>query len=236
MRVGVIIDGTGRDGVGSTDLSASGLVLCQTLIRALPVTGGSISVVGESGQHSTVAASDRLAAELEAWQFELGEGPHWDALRTEQPVLMPDLDKTANQGTWPSLLARLELSGASGLFAFPLHLGAAIIGVADLYSRSPSIPWPDGTVQLAQDLADSVAAPAVRLATHSAAADVSHTGQLAVELRREEHQATGMVMVQLDCSASDALIRMRGEAFASGVPLDALARLVIQRRINFADL
>lgn len=200
------------------------------------MAGASISVVAESGQHCTVAATDRLAAEVETWQFELGEGPHWDALRTEQPVLVPDLDAATHQRTWPSLLARLELSGAGGLFAFPLHLGAATIGVADLYSHSPSTPWPDDTAQLAQDLADRVAAPAVRLATQSADADASQAGQLAVELRREVHQAAGMVMVQLDCSASDALIRLRGEAFASGVPLDALAKLVIQRRIDFATL
>jgi hypothetical protein len=45
-----------------------------------------------------------------------------------------------------------------------------------------------------------------------------------------------MVMVQLDCSASTALLRLRGQAFASGVPLAGLAREVITRRFDFGQL
>ena len=91
-------------------------------------------------------------------------------------------------------------------------------------------------IDLAQDLALSVAARAVRLATRSAEAATSTTGRNAVELRREVHQATGMVMAQLDCNASTALLRLRGQAFAFGVPLDGLAREVITRRFDFGQL
>lgn len=218
---------------GDDDLDANpGRALCTVFVNALPVSGASISVVGESGQHSTIGASDRLAAEVEAWQFELGEGPHWDALRTDRPALVYDLDDAAH--TWPALLGRILTGNVGALFAFPLQLGAATVGVADLYSRTSTAPWPAETVQAARNLADRVTAPAVRLATRSAAAEVSEVGGFAVELRREVHQAAGMVMVQLDCTASAALLRLRGEAFASGVPLSTLARQVIQSRIDFS--
>lgn len=166
----------------------------------------------------------------------MGEGPHWDALRTDQPALIYDLHDPACKESWPALVGRMDASDASGLFAFPLQLGAATIGVADLYSRTSSAPWPVETVQLARDLADRVTASAVRLATRSATAEISQVSGFAVELRREVHQAAGMVMVQLDCTASVALLRLRGEAFASGVALTTLARNVIGGRVDFARL
>ncbi|WP_297344890.1 GAF and ANTAR domain-containing protein [Amnibacterium sp.] len=213
-----------------------GRALCRMFIDALPVAGASISVVTERGSHSVVGASDALAVKLEALQFELGVGPHWEALRTEGPAFLWDAADMAGPNAWPTLALETVRCGAGALFALPLRLGAATVGVADLYSRSPVERWSDEMIDVAQDLALSVAGRAVRLATRSAEAATSRTGRNAVELRREVHQATGMVMVQLDCSASTALLRLRGQAFASGVPLAGLAREVITRRFDFGQL
>jgi hypothetical protein len=213
-----------------------GRALCRVLMDALPVAGASISVVTERGSHSVVGASDALAAKLEALQFELGVGPHWEALRTDRPAFLWNAADVAQLSAWPTLAVDAVGWGVGSLFALPLQLGAATVGVADLYSRSPVEPWSDEMIDLAQDLARSVAARAVRLATRSAEAATSRTGRNAVELRREVHQATGMVMAQLDCSASTALLRLRGRAFASGIPLEGLAREVITRRFDFAEL
>ena len=213
-----------------------GRALCRVFIDALPVAGASVSVVTERGSHSVVAASDALAVKLEALQFELGVGPHWEALRTERPAFLWNAADRAQLAAWPALSVDADEWGVGALFALPLQLGAATVGVADLYGSSPVDGWSDEIIDLAQDLALSVAARAVRLATRSAEAATSRTGRNAVELRREVHQATGMVMAQLDCSASAALLRLRGQAFASGVPLDGLAREVITRRFDFARL
>lgn len=229
----------GMNGEGEAGEAANrdpGRALCDVFLRSLPVTGASISVVTESGHHSIVGASDDLATKLEAWQFELGVGPHWDALRTECPAFVYDVADVAEQGSWPSLATDAVRSGAAALFAFPLRLGASTVGVADLYSRSSVDRWPDETVELAEHLALRVSAPAVRLATCSADAETSRIGPSAVELRREVHQATGMVMAQLDCSAGTALLRLRGHAFATGVPLEALAREVIKRHLDFSGM
>jgi hypothetical protein len=213
-----------------------GRALCRVFTDALPVAGASISVVTERGSHSVVGASDALAVKLEALQFELGVGPHWESLRTERPAFLWDAADMAGSSAWPTLAVDAVRCGARALFALPLQLGAATVGVADLYARSSVERWSDEMIDLAQDLALSVTARAVRLATRSAEAAISRTGRNAVELRREVHQATGMVMAQLDCSASTALLRLRGQAFASGVSLEGLAREVITRRFDFAQL
>ena len=226
-------DGPGLRGAGRSD---RGRALCAAFIEALPVTGGSISIVAESGGHSIVGATDLVAATLEAWQFEAGVGPHWDALRTEQPAFLYDATDPHQLDGWPALAFNQVPDGARALFAFPLKLGAAVVGVADLYSRDPAGPWSRRTMETARDVASQVTTPAVLLATRSAGSEHSETGPNAVELRREVHQATGIVMSQLDSSASTALLRLRGHAFASGVSLDALSRDVIARRIDFAAL
>ena len=227
------IDGFEGDLVEAAD---PGRLLCEVLVESLPVTGASISVVGEAGQHSIVGATDELAARLEASQYELGVGPHWDALRTARPAFVLDVLAASGGATWASLTAGTARLGAGALFAFPLRLGDATVGVADLYSRSASGPWSDATIERAGDLALRVTAPAVRLATRSANAETSSTGGRAVELRREVHQATGMVMAQLGCDASTALLRLRAHAYATGTPLDALARDVVRGRLDLAEL
>ena len=211
-----------------------GRLLCDVFVDALPVAGASISVVGDHGAHSVVGASDDVAVALEASQFALGVGPHWDALRSARPAFLYDIAVEAERGMLLPLVSEAARLGASSLFAFPLRLGAVIVGVADLYSRTASDRWTDETVVRACDLAVGVAAPAVRLATRSADADYSRTGPNAVELRREVHQAIGMVMGQLGCDADTALLRLRAHAFAAGRPLESIAQDVIRRRLDLS--
>jgi AmiR/NasT family two-component response regulator len=49
----------------------------------------------------------------------------------------------------------------------------------------------------------------------------------------EVHQATGMVMIQCGVGAEEALLMLRARAFASGMSLPALAREVVEHRVQF---
>ena len=53
--------------------------------------------------------------------------------------------------------------------------------------------------------------------------------------RAEVHQATGMVLVQLDITPKDAFARLRAYAFAQRRPLSDVARDVVARRLVFTD-
>ena len=221
---------------GRTPAPDPGRTLCVRFVELLPVDGASISVVTELGTHSIVGASDAHAARLEARQFELGLGPHWEALRTDRPALLYRSADLLQPALWSQLVGASTQEETGALFAFPLRLGAATVGVADLYSHRTIEPWPAELIERAMEIASGVSASAVRLATRSADAATSTTGRNAVELRREVHQATGMVMAQLDCTASTALLRLRAHAFANDIPLDQLAGDVVAQRVDFADL
>ena len=196
-------------------------------VDALPVDGGSISVISRTGLSSTVSTSDGVAAQLDALQLELGEGPRWQAFRSGAPVLVPDVGVGESTATWPLFGIALAATPARGVFSIPLVLGLLIVGVADLYSGTGGDPWSEQLVADANAIAAASAGPAVRLATRSASA----------ELRREVHQATGVLVVQLDVGPQEALARLEAHAFSISRPLLDVARDVLAQRIDLrADL
>lgn len=225
------VAGAGPSASGGAPSHEAAVDLWSPFVTLLPVTGASISVVGAPGQ-STIGSSDPVAARVEELQFELGEGPHWEALRSGQPVLVPDLGE--RDLSWPVFGAAVHELGIGALFAFPLTMGAVTVGVVDLYRSTPGA-LDARAVTTARSLAAAAAGSALRLASRAAAADAMPRGAMSPELRREVHQATGMVLVQLDITASEAFARLQAHAFSTGQPLEAVARDVVARRLRFDE-
>lgn len=207
--------------------------LCTRFVELLPVTGVSISVIAGTGQ-STIGASDPVATRVEELQFELGEGPHWEALRTGQPVLVPEI-RTGEHSRWPVFAAAVRELEVGALFAFPLIMGAVTIGVVDMYHSAPGT-LDVSTVSRALSLAASTAGAASRLAARSAGQDAPTTGATVPEMRREVHQATGMILAQLETTATEAFSRLQAHAFSSGRTIQYVAHEVVMRRLDFRGL
>ncbi|MGO4679356.1 GAF and ANTAR domain-containing protein [Microbacterium sp. 2MCAF23] len=207
--------------------------LCAPFVELLPVSGASVSVFRRSGDSTTVCTSDPLARRLDAMQFELGEGPRWVVARTGKPSICADVARESHPD-WPVFGVGLAALEVGALFAFPILTGPVMLGVVDLYRRTPG-PFDREATAQALSLARKVAAPAVREALRSAA-DGEEPPPKAPTLRREVHQAVGMVFVQLEVSTLEALALLRAYAFSRNRPLEDVARDVVQRRIDFRDL
>jgi len=207
--------------------------LCAAFLEELPVTGASISMFATNGLPSTLCASDAVAARSEALQFELGEGPHWEAMGLRAAVLCSDI--RAGTTAWPLWANAAAELGVVGSFAFPMIMGAAVVGVVDLYSRMPFV-MDSVLVDRAGALAQATTASAMRRATQLADDPVAQEVALAPALRREVHQATGIILFQLGISATDAFARLRAYSFAIGRPVIDVARDVVERRLDFAAL
>jgi hypothetical protein len=54
--------------------------------------------------------------------------------------------------------------------------------------------------------------------------------------REQVHQATGMLIAALRIPAAQALVRLRGYAFATGRLVDDVARDIVARRLSPFDL
>lgn len=208
--------------------------LCTPFVTQFGVSGASISVVSYRGRQSTVCSSDHTVARADELQFELGEGPHWDALSSRAPVIATDIG-AASERRWPLFVDGARGLGIHGIFAFPMLMGAALVGVVDLYSMTPH-HVDEAFIAKASLAAGRAAKASVHRALRSAADHASEESPMAPALRREVHQATGMILAQLEISATAAFARLQGHAFATGRPIDEIAHEVVLGRLAFDDL
>ena len=236
MNDGRLHDGSGSRGLGDPGQRADdvGATICAPFLSSLPVDGASISVMGTAGRQTTIAASDSLATRLEELQFDLAEGPHWQAIAENRAVLAADLD-SSDGDAWPVFTPAAVRAGARAVFSFPLRLGAVVIGTVDLYRMRPGeLDRP--SVETAQVLAEAATMAAAGLAIRSARESEQAEPGGAPALRREVHQAIGMIIVQLDVPATDAFARLRAHAFAAGRSVHDVAIDVVGGRLDFGSL
>lgn len=208
--------------------------LCTPFVTLLPVSGASISVFGLPGRQLALCSSDPVAARLEELQFDLGEGPHWVAARTGHTAISADVANEPHPD-WPVFAAELAALQVGAIFAFPVSMGAATVGVVGLYRSSPGA-LAEAALSQARSLARRVAAPAVMAAIRSAEDDASAENRAAPAIRREVHQAVGMILIQLETTATEAFARLRAHAFATGRTVEDIAGDVVSRRLNFSEM
>jgi hypothetical protein len=197
-------------------------------VEELPISGASITVFDSKGRQTTICASDETAAQIDELQFDLGEGPRFEALHSGLSVLGAAPDR------WPIFAAALDRLGVGTVFAFPMFLGAVTVGVVDLYSRGGA-ELGSHDVKTAARLTRQATRGAVQEALHSAVDDTPDAPATPA-MRREVHQATGIVLVQLDTTATEAFLRLRAHAFATGRAVQAVARDVVSGTLDFSDL
>jgi len=184
-----------------------------------------VSLMSAAGSEGVVAASDDRCRDVGEIQFATGEGPCHDAYAARRPVLTPDL-RSVTHRRWPGYSSAAIESGVAGIFAFPLHVGAVVLGVLNVYTAQPG--------SLSQE---QVAAALTRaqLATEilldgdlvSAGGRLDRDVSTVLDHRAEIYQAQGMVVVDLKVDLAEALSRMRAHAFGNEMPLIDLARDII---------
>jgi len=206
--------------------------LCDLYVELVPVSGASITVFRHPGAQATICASDELSAALDQLQFDLGEGPRWETARTGLASQSLNLLHDAHP-KWPIFGAAAAKLGVGAIFSFPISMGTQMFGVADLYRQLPGPLDAEATVR-ARNVSRQVAAPAAQFARRSASSAEEAVGAAAA-LRREVHQATGMILMQLETDATAALAALRAYAFAHGRSVDDVARDVVARRIDFSQ-
>jgi hypothetical protein len=201
--------------------------LTLPILDVIPVTGAAISTLGDFLGSETVAASDEVAGRIDEVQFDLGEGPCWDALSTGLPVLAPDLSAVRR---WPAFSEAIEAQQVGSLFAFPLIIGPLRIGALDLYAVQP-MELGSRDAKRSEVFASIVSRHVLRRALGSAAAGESD--DRSPNSRRVIHQATGFVIAQLGISAEYAHLLLQGQAFSQGRSMREVAEDLIARRLTY---
>jgi len=221
---------TGEGGpIGSADR------LCHACVDLLRVDGAAISFVHEGASRGTFGSSGELSRRWDEYQFTFGEGPCLDAVHQGRPVLAGDL-QDPGEVRWPAFAGAMLGDGVRAVFAFPVRIAATRIGALDLFRRRAGDFEPD-TWEGAGWASQLAALPLLDLMSSDvdwrAIGEGDGWSQLESLERVEVYQATGMVQVQLDVDSAEALIRLRGYAFAHDMTISDVAWAVIERRLSF---
>lgn len=217
------------DGGGPTTATA----VAEVASRALPGDGAAVTLMTSDAQRHTLAATDEVITAVEQAQHIVGEGPSLDAFTVARPVLVPNLSNAVWQATWPGLVDRLAGVPVAALFAFPMRLGATVIGMVLCYRRDTGELDRD-ELTFALGAADALAAALSRVGEDNNLLDGQDGAWLGdgIPGSRAVHQATGMSMVQLGgVTSAVAFARLRAHAFAHGRTLEDVSADIIARRL-----
>jgi transcriptional regulator with GAF, ATPase, and Fis domain len=205
---------------------------CRVCVDMLRVTGAAITIMG-TDQANPVFVSSPAVAALEDVQFTAGQGPCRDAFSSGLPVRAPSFDVETST-KWPSFVALARTVEIGAVFAYPLTVGAAKIGALTLYQRDEghlSAEQHHDTLAIAAVVAEAV----LSMQDRSAPGTLSPEMDEAFTYRAEIYQASGMVAVQLSIRVEEALLRIRGHAFAHNLPIVEVAAGIVARRLRLAD-
>lgn len=206
--------------------------LCTACVDVLCVTGAGITIMG-GDQAGPICVSDASVAALEDLQYTIGQGPCRDAFRTGLSVHAARLDTDAF-ALWPSFVSLARDSAIGAVFAYPLIAAGVKVGVLTLYQQD------EGDLTAAQH-DDSLALAEVITETVLSLQDDAPAGVLApgldaaVRYRAEIYQASGMIAIQLAISPSEALLRIRGFAFANDQTVVETAADIVAGRLRLPD-
>ncbi len=216
------------DAVERAGPGARAAAVTTAAARALPgIDAAVITLYGRSSR-CHVAASHPWAEEAEELQWVTGEGPSESARHHRMPVLVPRL---ATGGTaWPTFREAACRLGVTGVFAFPLHAGTSMLGTLTFYRRRHGEHAPSVAGPMVTD-----ARPFTDMATEVLLDDVddeiidritSDTDTDAVST------AVGFLAAEHGSTTEDALVRLRGAAYARGCRMADAARDVLARRLG----
>ena len=228
---GTLVAGEPDISNGSHGTAADLDQLCRAVTRAVPVSGAVISLMTHGGPTGIVASSDAVWRDVEELQFILGEGPCWDAFESGRPVLAEDV-RAGDEARWVGYRAAAIEHGVRAVFAFPLQIHFARVGVMDVYRNAPG-GLDDHSLALILAFAECATALLVDGQEAAGAGEIPSGVDHALGSRFEAYQAQGMVMVQLGVPLADAMARLRAYAYANDRTLGQVARQVVSRSLSF---
>jgi len=210
----------------------TGSRLDTPFVEHFPVDGASVSTLGDLLGTETLFASDEVAARVDELQFDLGEGPSWQAVATAAVVCDVDI-RTGSDPRWPMFREAVSRENVGTIYALPMVIGPLQLGAIDLYCHD-SCTMDDGLLEQGESLARLVARDVFRRALRHAGRDPEQPDSEPLS-RRIIHQATGMVLAQLSLSAADARLVIEGHAFAAGTTVMDIAQRIVDRELVLAD-
>jgi GAF domain-containing protein len=201
------------------DMLDDAVVIATEIIEGCDLAG--MSIVNPTGI-DTPAGSGEALRRLDSLQFELREGPCYDAVRMHEVVLVRDL---ANDGRWPRWgPCVVEEMGVRSIVSYRLFEAEHTLGAMNLYSRRVD-------AFDAEDIDNGAALAAHVAVTLAEAQNVTHL-KAAISVRTVIGRAEGILMERFDLSAAQAFAILRRASQARNIKLNRVAEELVRTRLT----
>jgi hypothetical protein len=205
--------------------------LCEVCAEVVAVSGAGVMLMSGDVPEGSLCTTNAVSGVIEELQYTLGEGPCVDAYQTDRVVLEPDL-ADPDTPRWLAFTPKAVEAGARALFGFPVRLGAVRLGAMNLYQDRPG-PLSDDQHADALVMADVVAQWVLDVQAEAPPGALAAELEAGGEFYFVVHNAAGVVSVQLGCTITEALIRLRAYAFSNDRLIRDVAKDVVARTLRF---
>jgi hypothetical protein len=223
-------DGHGDAAGDDPDLLA--VRLAHAAAAVLPVDGVGLSIHGEPGLRTPLAASSEVAATAERLQFTAGSGPCLLAAESGLPVFATEELLARRWPVYHDLL--VTNTRLRSVLALSLRGRLKGVGGMDLYSTAPDgatavdILGARCVAELVSDHLEGAADWSVWTPTELPA----WTDTPDARRRAQLWMAVGMLVLAWKTPAPEALASLRGYAYAAGRTADDVALDLVERRLQ----
>jgi len=206
------------------DVVDGALRLVVDLTRATVGGADGVSVsLRRHGRLSTVAATDQTISDMDADQYDTGEGPCVDASVKGRWF---HAEALVDETRWPTFVPRARTLGINAILSSPLLAGARPVGALNIYSRTAAAFTPEDR-QLAATFASGASAILTDAGAGVDADELADRLAEALERRAVISQAQGAIMALRGLSAQAAYGMLLHSSIETGTPLLEVARVVV---------
>jgi GAF domain-containing protein len=171
--------------------------------RAVPnAIGAGLTLIRRDGRPMTLAASNELAAHVDALEYEAGEGPCLDAIEHDDINVVTDL---ATDDRWPKFADRaVRETPVRSMLGVRIHLGASDRGALNFYAEKVG-----AFTGLDVGIAATMSTLASLALQHATEQQRSSNLEIALESSRQIGMAIGILMSSRLLTADQAFEELR---------------------------
>ena len=214
-----------------TDVSLGDVLLqvAQATVNAMPgaemagITMGSVD-----GKPVTGVFTDPESPEIDAAQYESGNGPCLDAWRTKRVIRVDDMSSAHER--YPEFSTVALAHRVRSTLSLPLVAGEQGIGALNLYAGQPG-SFSSEDEQIGMELASTAAVVLANASAYWTAYELSQNLSEAMKSRAVIEQAKGMLMARSETlTPDDAFDLLRKASQRENVKLRDIAQRIVNRQ------
>lgn len=220
-----------RLGTGRMDLEGVLTRVARYAVQAIPGADGAGLTLLEDDRPDTIVTTADFVSEVDAIQYELGQGPCITAAREGQTVRSGSLGGDPRWSRFGGAVARL---GVHSVLSLPLITADGVVGAMNVYARA-KYAFDDRAAELGEVYATPAAVAVQNAQVLAQAQRLAARLQKALEGRAVIERAVGIILSRSGGTEAEALSRLRSLSQQEHHKLSEVAQRLIDEAVRRAD-